>query len=127
MFEKDHKKLSFLCDKRDINEITQDFIGRNLSDTRYISKLIFDFLREKYQNNEQQKIDIFPVRGLMTSFIRKNLGLNEKNRDEFKHHGVDAVCISLAANLNQNIMSWLEKRTQNVRISDDDGLNVDDK
>ena len=75
--------------------IEKDFITRQLVDTSYISKLVSKHLKSICKNVEISK-------GLFTSELRKSWNLNTilnpegnfKNRQDHRHHVVDAIVIS---------------------------------
>ncbi|XWN37116.1 MAG: type II CRISPR RNA-guided endonuclease Cas9 [Balneola sp.] len=80
-------------------EIDQDkFLNRQLSDTRYISKEASAYLK----NLSCGKVEV--VKGQTTSLLRHVWGLNGvlnkedesmKNRDDHRHHAVDAIVVAL--------------------------------
>ena len=80
-------------------EIDQDkFLNRQLSDTRYISKEASSYLKQLSCKN----VEI--VKGQTTSLLRHVWGLNSvlnkedsdmKNRDDHRHHAVDAIVVAL--------------------------------
>lgn len=78
---------------------TEGFIARQLNDTRYICKEVKDYLATLGVNVEVSK-------GEATAWLRHSWGLNcilagegppEKNRDDHRHHVVDAVVIALTS------------------------------
>ena len=78
------------------DELDDDFINRQLNDTRYISKEM-----SKYVKSISNKVRVNS--GGTTSRLRGLWGLhsilskehNEKNRDDHRHHAVDALVIAL--------------------------------
>ena len=75
-------------------EVTKDFITRQLTDTSYISKLASKHLKPICKNVEISK-------GLFTGELRRSWNLNTllntentKNRQDYRHHAVDAVVIA---------------------------------
>ncbi len=72
----------------------RDFISSQLNDTRYISKLAIEYLK-------QLGSDITTTKGFIVSWLRKQWGLNrllheidEKNRSDHRHHAIDAMVIA---------------------------------
>ena len=84
-----------------------DFTSRHLNDTRYIGRLAKEYLEGVCTFN---KIDV--LTGRLTALLRKHWGLNNvlnspkttdegepkprtKNRDDHRHHAVDAIVIGM--------------------------------
>jgi len=75
--------------------VLDDFVKRQLVDTRYISRLVTQYLR-------CLGADMVMPRGSMTAELRRKWGLNnilshdgEKTRADHRHHAVDALTITL--------------------------------
>jgi len=71
-----------------------DFVSRQLNDTRYISKSAAKYLSKICK-------DITPLPGQMTAILRKLWGLNRilnpddiKEREDHRHHAVDALVVA---------------------------------
>lgn len=90
----------------ELEKLMEGFTARQLQDTRYASRLAAEYLGLLYGG----AIDADGVRriqvsaGGVTAFLRNELGLNailglqgEKNRQDHRHHAVDALCIALAS------------------------------
>lgn len=86
--------------------IDDDFAARMLQDTRYMSRLATEYLGLLYggqiDSDHRRRIQVSP--GRMTAFLRDDWGLNAiladgdeevKNRDDHRHHAVDAAVIAL--------------------------------
>ena len=82
-----------------LGEHGDDFLARHLNDTRYIGRLAKDYLANMCPFNN---IDV--MSGRLTALLRGHWGLNgvlpansdgakKKNRDDHRHHAVDAVVI----------------------------------
>lgn len=79
-----------------------DFIARHLNDTRYIGRLAKEYLENICPFN---KIDV--LTGRLTALLRGHWGLNnvlhdhnqetKKNRDDHRHHAVDAIVIGMTS------------------------------
>ena len=91
----------------EVEKIDEDFTNRDLNDTRYASRLAKDYLGLLYGG--QDGIDETGTRcvqaccGGITATLRNEWGLNtilgedgHKNRQDHRHHAVDAVAIALA-------------------------------
>lgn len=78
---------------------TEGFVARQLNDTRYICREVKEYLSSLGVNVEVSK-------GEATAWLRHSWGLNrilardgpsEKNREDHRHHAVDAVVIALTS------------------------------
>ncbi|MCF7954231.1 MAG: type II CRISPR RNA-guided endonuclease Cas9 [Phycisphaerae bacterium] len=77
-----------------------NFIQRQLNDTRYITKELVRYLK-------MLGVTVFGTKGQVTSELRHQWGLNDildytgaglKNRDDHRHHAVDAAVTALTRN-----------------------------
>lgn len=81
-----------------------DFLGRHLNDTRYIGRLAKEYLENICSFN---RIEV--LTGRLTALLRGYWGLNSildesgsrKNRDDHRHHAVDAIVIGM---VNRSIL-----------------------
>lgn len=94
-----NKKLANLtCEN--LAERTGDFIDRNLSDTRYMSTALAKWLRERLPFPRDNHEHVFCVAGGATALMRGVWGIGitgpdgRKNRDDDRHHAVDAAVIA---------------------------------
>jgi CRISPR-associated endonuclease Csn1 len=89
----------------EMEQIPEDFVSRQLNDTRYASRLAGDYLALLYGGRAdadgKQRIQIST--GGITAHLRNEWMLNtilgdggEKIRDDHRHHAVDALAVSLA-------------------------------
>ncbi len=80
-----------------LKEVPDDFITRQLNDTAYIAREVRSLLEKAAgKNNVQVAV------GQSTAILRRLWGLNtvlgangEKNRDDHRHHAVDAIVVAL--------------------------------
>lgn len=110
------KKRRF--DQKEIK--TDEFISRQLNDTRYISREVCSYLKGL-------GTDIQITTGQATAALRRSWGLNailavdsdmEKNRADHRHHAIDALVVALTnrklfysiANLSADVREILGKR-----------------
>lgn len=73
------------------------FKERNLSDTKYISRLFYNFLKDHLlltPNLTGRKKTITAVNGQVTAYMRKRWGLTKLREDGDLHHALDAVVIT---------------------------------
>ena len=81
----------------------EEFMERNLNDTRYASKLAMQYLAMLYGGvvDKNGKRRIFAVAGGCTAIVRRAwggnflLGEGEKVRSDHRHHAIDAMTIAL--------------------------------
>jgi len=79
--------------------------SRLLNDTRYASKLAMEYAGALFGGvkDANDKIRVQACAGAITALLRKEFGLNDilgdgvKNRDDHRHHAVDAVALALAS------------------------------
>jgi CRISPR-associated endonuclease Csn1 len=90
------KRRKFL--QKEIN--LDECINRELNDTRYICKEVVGYLREL-------GVSVRGTKGRITSELRHQWGLNNildlsssdmKNRDDHRHHSIDAVVVAVTKN-----------------------------
>ncbi len=69
---------------------------RNLNDTRYISRYIYNLFNDKLQFNDcvDMKKRVYVVNGHVTAKMRHLLGITKVRTDGDKHHAVDACVIA---------------------------------
>ena len=77
-----------------------DFIARQLVDTAYISKAVAEYVRYLFESPH----NVLCTKGQLTATLRREWGLNTilqhdnldlKNRDDHRHHAVDALIVAL--------------------------------
>lgn len=80
--------------KTEVELLERDFIGSQLTDTRYISKEAGNYLKTL-------GVDVTFTKGVMTSWLRQHWKLNElignsdqKERTDHRHHAIDAAVIA---------------------------------
>ncbi|MBO5668199.1 MAG: type II CRISPR RNA-guided endonuclease Cas9 [Lentisphaeria bacterium] len=98
----------------------EEFLSRNLNDTRYASKLAMQYLGLLYggivDNTGKQRI--FAIAGGCTALIRRAwggnylLGEGEKVRNDHRHHAIDALTIALTA---PDLVRWIANKTPEER------------
>ena len=98
---KANKAWRFDEDALDRFEEEGGFLERQLNDTRYISKVSQAYLKSLLEN----KNNCWTVKGQLTSGFRYHWGCNNilsndkntKNRDDHRHHAIDATIIALTS------------------------------
>ena len=92
-----NKKARFAPDAAETFANQEEWLGRQLNDTAYISRVA-----RRYLNAVCYKDDVRVVPGRLTALLRQALGLNrligetaEKERNDHRHHAIDAVVVGL--------------------------------
>lgn len=114
------KKSRFYTTTADLQK--RDFISNQLNDTRYISKVTLDYVR-------QLGADVSVSKGHTTAWLRHQWDLNsligetsEKERSDHRHHAIDAVVIACVDRQFYKdligIAKDLEKRQPELKMRD---------
>jgi CRISPR-associated endonuclease Csn1 len=91
------------------------FIQRQLNDTRYISRTVLQYIRCVLANPH----DALGLKGQQTAALRWNWGLNTvlrhddvdlKNRDDHRHHAVDAIVVALTNHSRLQQLAGINRR-----------------
>lgn len=99
------------------------FIARQLNDTRYISRVVLEYL----QCLLPRPHDALGLKGQQTATLRHHWGLNTvlrhddidiKNRDDHRHHAVDAVVVALTDRNRLQQLSAIERRGGTARTGE---------
>lgn len=108
------KRQRFSLEDLELN----DFLERNLTDTGYIASEV-----RKYMS--RLDTDVICTKGQLTSLYRRywelnNIlhddGLNIKNRDDHRHHAIDAIVVALMNRSNLQKLSGFWKATRQARL-----------
>jgi len=107
---KNNKKKQNLLKQDFTREDANEWKERNLNDTKYICKYMYNLIRNhlEFSDNPNFVRKVWTVNGAITSHIRKRLGI-EKVRDGDTHHAVDATVIAVTT---QNMINKLTKYYQ---------------
>jgi CRISPR-associated endonuclease Csn1 len=90
-------KVNRLTKKNFDKNSETEFSSRNLNDTRYMSKAIKSYCEDYWllaQDDDKLRIQVRS--GKLTSTLRYQWGLDNKNRDVNTHHAEDAIIIALS-------------------------------
>ena len=97
-----------------MEEVSDDFVNRQLSDTRYISRLAADYVALLFGGRideiRTQRVQVSG--GAATAYVRGQWEMNailsdgpEKDRHDHRHHAVDAVAIALTGTRTVKLLS----------------------
>ncbi|HOQ46582.1 MAG TPA: type II CRISPR RNA-guided endonuclease Cas9 [Bryobacteraceae bacterium] len=97
------KLRRFIMTETDAEKLLGEFVSRQLCDTRYASRLAAKYLGLLFGIDRPDNNRIIVCAGAVTAFLRQKWDLNrilnekpEKNRDDYRHHAVDAIAVALA-------------------------------
>lgn len=116
-FVKDYKKQQKLLKKHFTEEERRQFKERNLNDTKYITRVVYNMIRQNLEltpyNREGHKKQVTAVNGAVTAYLRKRWGIQklfeQKNREIDTHHAVDAVVIACCTD---GMIHWISRSVQ---------------
>lgn len=113
MLVRDYKKQQKLLKKEFTDEEKKQFKERNLTDTKYITTVVYNMIRRNLEmaplNNTKKKKQVMAVNGAITDYLRKRWGLGNKNRDTDTHHAKDAVVVACCTD------GMIQKISRNVQ------------
>lgn len=105
------------------------FKDRNLVDTQYITKAIYNILKDHLTLDtppEGKTKQVFAVNGVITDYIRKRLGLRKVREDGDLHHAMDATVVAVVSDGTIQKISRYAKRREWKR-KDGAGGYLDDE
>ncbi|PWB79279.1 MAG: type II CRISPR RNA-guided endonuclease Cas9, partial [Methylocystaceae bacterium] len=100
----------------------RDFLDRQLNETKHLARVAKQYL-------ECVAPDVWVVTGNLTSLLRHKWGLNSilgdnrKNRDDHRHHAVDAAAIGC---ISRSILNRLAQRAGESESNEERGRIADD-
>ena len=103
-------KIENLLDEKDYSnpDNRRDFINRNLNDTRYATSEVKAYL-DHYVKETNQPFKIQAINGRYTDYIKKEyFDLGPKDRDDLRHHAIDAIAIASSPRIRSNGQLTLE-------------------
>ncbi|MDW2906952.1 type II CRISPR RNA-guided endonuclease Cas9 [Mesomycoplasma ovipneumoniae] len=105
------KKLKLLYQEKIDPHQKEEFLSRQLNDTRYSTKLFLEVVKEHFRDNPnfsyEHPTKIFTLNGHHTAFIREKILPKNKDRADNSHHAIDAAIIGIMANKNRHALSSL--------------------
>lgn len=111
----DSKIKRFFQTEKDLQQ--RDFISSQLNDTRYITKLALEYVK-------QLGCDVTTSKGITTAWLRHQWGLNnligetnKKERVDHRHHAIDAAVVACVdRNLYRQIHAWTKNNVQELKV-----------
>lgn len=116
----DYRKKQKLLKRALTEEDMQGFKRRNLIDTQYITREIYNLLNDYLKFAEDSPFLKKPVRavnGVVTDYMRKRLGLQKNRADGDLHHAMDAVIVAVTTDrVIQRISNYSKRREWGKKI-----------
>ena len=105
------KKENLLIKKFDENK-SNEWIARNINDTKYIARFMYNYISNNLLFAEsEKKRKVYTINGQTTSILRHYWGLKKDREGSDKHHAQDAVIIACATNKNiKKVSDYSRKR-----------------
>ena len=102
------KKRQRLLKESFDREDAKEWKARNLEDTQYITKIIYNLIKNhlEFSENDNFVRKVWTVNGSITAHIRKRLGIEKIREDGDVHHAVDATVIAITS---QNMINRITK------------------
>lgn len=94
------KRLNLLNEENITKEeVAKKFINRNLNDTSYACRVVFNTLADYFKDNA---IDtkVHTVKGSLTHTFRRKIKLEKERDEDFLHHAVDALIVASIKKMN---------------------------
>ena len=110
---RNYRKRQKLLKKRLTEEESAGFIDRNLKDTQYITRSIYNLLRDNlaFAESDYRKKPVQTVNGAVTSMLRGRWGVQKIREDGDLHHCMDAAVIAAASpGLVQRLTEYSKRR-----------------
>jgi CRISPR-associated endonuclease Csn1 len=108
-----NKRWRFHADAMDRFSNEEEFLVRQLNETKYLSRIARTYLAHLYNEKAEGKLRVRAIPGKLTAMLRGKWGLNDllrrghnreeqgadgparKNRDDHRHHAIDAFVIAM--------------------------------
>lgn len=77
-------------------EDTEGFKSRNLNDTQYLSRVLYNYINDNllFDDYKNKKKKVRAVKGAVTAYMRKRWGIAKVREDGDLHHAADAAVIA---------------------------------
>ncbi len=117
---RNYRKRQKLLKKRLTEEESAGFIDRNLKDTQYITRAVYNLIRENlaFAESGYKKKPVQAVNGAVTSMLRSRWGVQKIREDGDLHHCIDAAVIAATTpGLVQRLTEYSKRREMLVKTS----------
>ena len=105
------RKRQNLLIKKFSEQKSEEWIARNINDTKYIARFIYNYITNnlKFADSELKR-KVYNINGQATAILRHYWGLKKDRTESDKHHAQDAVVIACATNQNIKKVSDYSRR-----------------
>lgn len=121
------KKRANLLKESISEEDLEGFKVRNLTDTKYISRFIYNFIRNHLEfapNSTGKKKLVTAVNGACTAYLRSRWGIQKIRANGDVHHAVDAVVIACITDGMIQKVSKYSDRHETRYCEDENGNKI---
>ncbi len=118
-YVRDYRKRQKLLKTKLTEEDFSGFKERNLSDTQYITRAVYNLLNDFLMfSPHAPKKPVRAVNGAVTDYVRKRLGLKKNREDGDLHHAMDAVVVAITTDrMIQRISNYAKRREWGKSLS----------
>lgn len=105
--------------KKSLGDV-EDFLARNLNDTRYFARLLKNHIESNLLNSQGQPMRVVPVSGQITAFLRARWGLLKIREAGDKHHALDAAVVAATTRgLIQRVTRYSKRKELSGNFGED--------
>ena len=117
-YVRDYRKRQKLLKEKLTPEDCQGFKERNLVDTQYITRTIYNLLKDYLEfSPSASKTPLRAVNGAVTDHMRKRLGLTKHREDGDLHHAMDAAVVAVTTpGMIQKISHYAKRRELGQKV-----------
>lgn len=131
-----NKRWRFHADAMDRFANEREFLDRQLNETKYLSRIARTYLAHFYNEKAEGRLRVRAIPGKLTAMLRGKWGLNallsdhnrvggdadvspaRKNRDDHRHHAIDAFVIAMTDQRLLKAISDLNSEADRKRLID---------
>lgn len=115
---RDYRKRQKLLKRSFSQEEEKEFKQRNLVDTQYITRAIFNLLNDYLEFSPRApKKPVRAVNGAVTDYMRKRLGLKKNRADGDLHHAMDAAVVAITTDgMIQRVSNYSKRREWGKKV-----------
>ena len=110
-------------------EDTEGFKARNLNDTQYLSRVLYNYINDNllFDDYKNKKKKVRAVKGAVTAYMRKRWGIAKVREDGDLHHAADAAVIAcVTEGMIQKIRNYSNSQEMdNYAVNTDTGEVID--
>lgn len=129
-----NKRWRFHADAMERFANEQEFLDRQLNETKYLSRIARTYLAHLYNEKAEGRLRVRAIPGKLTAMLRGKWGLNallgdhnraggdiddgpaRKNRDDHRHHAIDAFVIAMTDQRLLKAISDLNSEADRKRL-----------